>query len=658
MAKFKQIICIDFETYYNTKEKYSLKNMTNEEYIRDPRFKVHGAALKTYGQDDCRWVSREDLPAALSAITAWSDTAVLAHNAIFDATILTWVYNVRPAFFLDTLSMSRAVYGPRGGNSLADLAVRFGLPSKGTALAKTDGVRDLDPQTERELAEYCEHDNWLCEQIFRRIRTEYKYPVKELRLIDLILRMYLEPRLLLDVKMLERAVTEERNALSDLLLRLNIVESDLASDAKFGQILEGMGVEVPMKKTPKGNTKAAFAKTDAGFQALLEGTNESVALLCQTRLKVKSTQARTRAQRLIDIAKRGPLPVPLHYYGALTGRIQAAKGQAINMQNMKRGSFLRKAILAPKGYVCVVVDLSQIEPRVLAWYANNEQVLNIFRSGKDVYSMFGASMFGVPGMTKESHPVLRQSAKSALLGCGYGLSWFSFAAQLLVGFLGAPPIRYDMAFLRQMKIAPDQIRAAMSRPDFADRALSIPRRCSDVDILVHAVAAEQIIHKYRETSPTVTRFWGQCNGFLSDMRLRDRERQFKNLIIRKEEIGLPNGMSLRYPGLAFHATEDPKTSGFFYKNGKSDVRIYGSKITENIVQAVARIVMTDGMLRIQERYPVALTVHDEAVAIVPEAQAEEALRWMIQQMTLEPSYLPGIPLAAEGGFHERYGEAK
>ena len=499
----------------------------------------------------------------------------------------------------------------------------------------------------------------MCEQIFHRIKFGFNYPVKELRLIDLILRMYLDPRLLLDVQMLEKAVAEERNALSNLLFQLNIVEADLASDEKFSAILTGMGVEVPLKKTPKGNTKPAFAKTDAGFQALLESSNESISLLCQTRLKVKSTQARTRAQRLIDIAKRGPLPVPLHYYGALTGRIQAARGQAINMQNMKRGSFLRKAILAPKGHVCVVVDLSQIEPRVLAWYAGNVQVLNIFRSGKDVYSMFGAQMFGVPGMTKESHPILRQSAKSALLGCGYGLSWYSFAAQLLVGFLGAPPICYNMAFLRQMKIFPDQIRAAMSRPEFAERALSIPRRCSDVEILVHAVAAEQIIHKYREASPSVIQFWRQCGNLLSDMRLRDKEKQFKNLLVRREQIVLPNGMSLRYPGLTFNDTgDDPRSYGYFYKNGKSDVKIYGSKVTENIVQAVARIVMTDGMLRIQERYPVALTVHDEAVAVVPEAEAEEALRWMIEQMTLEPSYLPGIPLAAEGGFHERYGEAK
>jgi DNA polymerase len=654
MRKFNNILVIDFETYYNTKEKYSLKNMTNEEYIRDPRFKVHGAALKTYGQDDCRWVSREDLPAALSAITAWSDTAVLAHNAIFDATILMWEYKVQPAFIIDTLSMSRAVHGPRGGNSLADLAERFALPSKGTALAKTDGVRDLDPETERELADYCKHDNWLCEQIFREIRTRYNYPVKELRLIDMILRMYLQPRMLLDEQMLQAAVDEERRVLAELLTRLNIQETDLASDDKFAEILSALGVEVPMKTTPKGNVKPAFAKTDAAFQALLESDNDNVSTLCEARLKVKSTQARTRAQRLIDIAKRGALPVPLHYYGALTGRVQAARGQAINMQNMKRGSFLRKAIYAPKGYVCAVVDLAQIEPRVLAWYAGNTQVMEIFRSGKDVYSQFGAGMFGIPGMTKESHPVLRQSAKSALLGCGYGLSWFSFAAQLLVGFLGAPPVRYDMAFLRQMKIGGDTVRQYMQDPVFFNRALEVPHTCTESELLIHCIAASEIIRKYRASSPTVTKFWKHCQMFIDTMLAQGNKMSFKNLEVEHQTIWMPNGMALRYPELRM----DTDTGNYFYKNGKSDVKIYGSKLTENIVQAIARIVMTDGMLRIQERYPVALTVHDEAVAIIPESEAAEGTAWMVEQMTLEPSDLPGIPLAAEGGFHERYGEAK
>jgi DNA polymerase I-like protein with 3'-5' exonuclease and polymerase domains len=82
--------------------------------------------------------------------------------------------------------------------------------------------------------------------------------------------------------------------------------------------------------------------------------------------------------------------------------------------------------MAPDGYTLVVCDLSQIEPRVLAWLADYEALLNIFSSGQDAYAMFGAQMFGIPDLSKESHPDLRQSAKSALLGAGYGMGWASF----------------------------------------------------------------------------------------------------------------------------------------------------------------------------------------------------------------------------------------
>jgi hypothetical protein len=198
-----------------------------------------------------------------------------------------------------------------------------------------------------------------------------------------------------------------------------VQEAALASNDQFADVLRKLGCEPPTKVSKTTGKEAyAFAKNDALFQALLNGDNEDVALVCEARLKVKSTLERTRAQRFIDIAERGALPVPLSYYGAsVTGRWSAAKGSNINLQNMKRGSFLRKSIMAPDGYLLCVGDLSQIEPRVLAWLSDYETMLDIFRAGGDPYATFGSTMFGVPGLSKESHPLLRQSAKSALLGC-------------------------------------------------------------------------------------------------------------------------------------------------------------------------------------------------------------------------------------------------
>ena len=391
-APYKQIITLDFETYWDTKEGYTLSKMTTEEYIRHDKFRAFGACVHVYGSDEpTRWVSADGLREYFNGVD-WGRTAVLAHNAQFDVSIMEWVYAVHPAFIFDTLSMARALRGVEVGNSLAKLAGDFGLPPKGAALYSTNGLVELTDKIEEELAAYCTHDVFLCEQIFGRFIRDY--PSKELRLIDMTLKMYTRPLLQLDQPMLIKALAEEGNAREQLLQRLGVEDAELASNPKFAELLKTLNV-VPPTKTSKttGKTTLALAKNDALFQTLLNSEREDVALLCQARLKVKSTTERTRAQRFLDIGQRGALPVPLSYYGAQTGRWTAAKGSAINMQNLKRKSFLRKAIMAPEGYQLVVGDLSQIEPRVLAWLSDYEDMLDIFRGGGDPYAAFGAQMF-------------------------------------------------------------------------------------------------------------------------------------------------------------------------------------------------------------------------------------------------------------------------
>ena len=381
---YDRILTVDFETYWNSKT-YTLSKMTTEEYIRDKSFNAFGCCFHEYGTgDEIQWIRGDDLPEYLSGID-WGRTAVLAHNAQFDVSILSWKYGVTPAFIFDTLSMARALRGVEVGNSLARLALEFSLPPKGTAVYSTDGLVELTPAVESELSSYCAHDVYLCEEIFKRLVVGY--PASELRLINMTLKMYTRPLLVLDQEMLAKAIDEEREVREGLLQRLGIEEKSLASNPKFAEMLLALGVEPPKKKSKTtGKATLALAKNDAHFQALLNGDNADVAALCEARLKVKSTTERTRAQRFLEISRRGALPVPLSYYGALSGRWTASKGSAINMQNLKRGSFLRKAIMAPEGYQLVVGDLSQIEPRVLAWLADYEDMLDIFRSGADPYA--------------------------------------------------------------------------------------------------------------------------------------------------------------------------------------------------------------------------------------------------------------------------------
>lgn len=956
-APYDRILAVDFETAWGRKVELGFSCQTNEEYIRDPRFKAWGLSWKTVGTDEKPVWVRHDRIKRWAAGFDWSRTALLCQNTQFDGSILAWHYGVQPGFMFDTLSMGRALYGVEVGNSLKALAERFGLPPKGDGLNPSENILDALPfAVEQTLADYCKHDTYLCEQIF--LRMVDKFPVKELRLIDMTLKMYTRPLLRLDAQMLEQAIDEERNAREGLLNRLNVEEAALASNDKFAEVLRQIGVEPPTKiSKTTGQSTWALAKNDALFQALLNHDNEDVALLCQARLKVKSTTERTRAQRFLDISQRGNLPVPLSYYGAATGRWTAAKGSAINMQNLKRGSFLRKAIMAPEDHVVVAGDLSQIEPRVLAWFADYDSLLDIFRSGGDPYAQFGAQMFGIPGMTKDSHPTQRQSAKSALLGCfggktpvltqrgwviiqevlpedrvwdglewvahqgvvpqgekevltahgvsatldheiltergwaewhavladpslfqsalslanshastgagvrkglsgvdaacinhtcaaradgrasftaqtcvegelpgatcapkrsharrvwrgsvlnrfvqtlhiargyltasapssfaaqtlkvrsilttadgglrciprglktalnscatllaslvgisprysliastttaatfqatfaslraartcrtsagllpekskhsssaspllkqkmptydivnagprnrytvltdegplivhncGYQLGWASFAAQLLTGFLGAPPKRYTKEEAKQLGVTGLDVDKFLAKERYVKAMEEIPHTCTAKELLIHCLAAKAIIDKYRAASTPVVAFWELLDKLIEHSLYKGKEYRHKCLTFRKEEIVLPSGMSLRYPDL--RPQDDEGRVQWTYadgRDGKKRTKLYAGKICNNVVQGTARCVMTDGMLRIARRYPIVGTVHDEALVIAPKEEGAVAKDWVLAQMTIEPAYLPGIPLAADGGFNERYGLAK
>jgi len=671
---FKKLLTIDFETRWSTRvtdwceEPYTLSKMTTEEYIRSPLFHAFGACVHEYGSaDETVWYSHKELPLLFSQIP-WHETAVLAHNSMFDVSILSFIYAAKPCFVFDSLSMARALRGVEGGNSLAQLALDYGLPPKGRAVHSTDGLYDITPHIETELAQYCAHDVYLCEQIFSKLlyRTDPEgniggqFPTKELRLIDMTCRMYTDPVLELDSVMLHKALREEKAKLKRALALAGTEEAELASNDHFADVLRKLGAEPPTKISKQTGKEAyAFAKNDALFQALVNGDNETVALVCEARLRVKSTLERTRAQRFIDIAGRGTLPVPLSYYGAdRTGRWAAAKGANLNLQNMKRGSFLRKAIMAPDGYVLGVADLSQIEPRALAWMSDYEGLLDIFRSGADPYAAFGAPMFSIPGMTKETHPVQRQSAKSALLGCGYQLGWASFAAQLLVGFLGADPKRYTKQEARQLGVTSQDVARFLDWDDNIAKMNEIPHTCTEEELLIHCLAAKAIVDKYRETAHPVVSFWELLGNLIERSLVGGEEYDHKGvLLFRKEEIVMANGMSIRYPGI--EVTLDKKgRPQYSFMNGKKRQKLYPGRVCNNVTQGTARIIMSDGLLRIDQRYRVLGTVHDEGIGLLPEAEAQEGYAWMLQQMTVEPKWMRGIPLAADGGVHKRYGMAK
>jgi DNA polymerase I-like protein with 3'-5' exonuclease and polymerase domains len=424
------LITIDFETFYS--QDFSLSKMTTEEYVRDPRFEVIGVSVKV-NDEATEWASgtHEQLKDYFNGFD-WKDSMVLAHNTMFDGAILSWLFDIHPRVWADTLCISRAVHGVEVGGSLKALAERYQIGAKGTEVLDAKGKRRLD-FTDEELdkyGDYCINDVELTYKLFGIMGK--KFPRQELKIIDLTLRMFIEPMLDLDLGLLEQHLEDTKELKDKLLLDAGVDKKGLMSNPKFAGLLEILGVVPPMKTSlTTGKETFAFAKSDEGFKALLEHEDVRVQTLVNARLGNKSTLEETRTQRFIDIAKRGLLPVPVKYYAAHTGRWGGA--DKINLQNLPsrgpNGKKLKKSMIAPDGYVLIDCDSSQIEARVLAWLAGQEDLTEAFRVGDDVYKKMAMSIYGAnreEDITKDQRFV----GKTTILGAGYGMGAVRFKEQL------------------------------------------------------------------------------------------------------------------------------------------------------------------------------------------------------------------------------------
>jgi DNA polymerase len=314
-----KIIVIDFETLYT--RDYSLSRLTTEEYIRDPQFETIGVAVQV-DDGEPEWFSgtKKQIKAWLDQFD-WQNSVAVAHNAAFDMAILNWHFDIRPKRIADTLSMARALDGPDAGNSLAKLAARHGAGTKGDEVINALGKRRLGftPQELARYGAYCCNDVALTHKLFAKMAQGF--PLSELRLIDLTIRMFTEPKLCLEKADLELHLEEVRRKKADLLGKSLISKDNLMSNPQLAETLRSLDVEPPMKISPTtGKETYAFAKNDEEFKALLEHENPIVQAIVAARLGVKSTLEESRTERFIGISERGTLPVPLRYYAAHTGR--------------------------------------------------------------------------------------------------------------------------------------------------------------------------------------------------------------------------------------------------------------------------------------------------------------------------------------------------
>lgn len=604
-----QILTVDFETFYS--QQFSLSKLTTEEYVRDPQFETIGVSVQA-DDGEPEWFSgtKKQIKAWLDQFD-WGSSVAVAHNAMFDMAILNWHFDIRPKRIADTLSMARALDGPDAGNSLAKLAARHGAGIKGDEVINALGKRRLDftPQELARYGAYCCNDVALTHKLFTKMAQGF--PLTELRLIDLTIRMFTEPKLCLEKADLEAHLEEVRRKKNDLLGKSLISKDNLMSNPQLAETLRSLGVEPPMKiSLTTGKETYAFAKNDEEFKALLEHENPIVQAIVAARLGVKSTLEESRTERFIGIAGRGTMPVPLRYYAAHTGRWGG--DDKVNMQNLPRKSPLKKAIKAPEGYMVIDCDSSQIEARTLAWLAGQNDLVEAFDRGEDVYRIMASAIYGVDvdKVTADQRFV----GKTTILGAGYGMGAKKFQAQL-----------------------------------------------KTFGVTLSEDECKRIIEVYRETYPYIPKLWREASDALEAMANNQSVPLGRNgvLVVHGEGgIELPNGLRLRYPGLRFQEQDNGKLEMVYNTyRGKTLIpnRIYGGKCIENVCQALARIVIGEQMLMIARRLPVVMTVHDAVGALARKEEAEEARMFVEQCMRIRPKWAAALPLNCESKMGESYG---
>jgi DNA polymerase len=644
------IITLDFETYWD--QHHTLTKLSPIEYVLHPKTEIQSCSIKINNDKAHTYFGEGEITHKLDTID-WTNSMVIGHNMSgFDSMILAWRFGVYPKMWGCTQAMAR-IHAKVTSTSLKKLSEFYGIGAKLSLEAtntKGKNLKDFNPREREAMRAYNDMDTELCFKLFKKLLTEepfVSHRTDELALIDMTIKMLVEPQFEVDELLLTRTLKEERKRKHDSLMALaelididgvdatmpddeiaEAVKKALNSTAKFKALLEQLGVKVPMKISPTTKQKIpAISKTDEAFTDMLEHDNPLVASAVAARLDTKSTILESRIESFLTAARAdgGKLPVTLKYNGAdTTGRWS---GWAYNPQNLPRvnpkapkpSDALRNCLRAPKGYQIVVADLSGIELRVnhFLWQVPSSMALFQQDPAKaDLYKDFASRHYDVPveQVTKDQ----RQMGKVAHLGLGFGAGHVTFqrVAKLMGGI--------------------------------------------DLD----EAEAMEVVYGWRQEYPQIVQGWSLCQEALPYLKsggggfIDPWQRLLK---ITKDGIQTPRGL-IRYEKLRRQQNEETGKNEWVYGTVKKTY-IYGGKIVENCVQHLARNVIADCALAVAntaigKHYPLANMVHDELVYVVKEEDAEEMLAVVQEIMRTPPSWWPELVTWSEGDIADTYGTAK
>jgi DNA polymerase len=617
MLPNSRIIFLDFETYYDKSYKIGGDPYG---YIRDERFKIHGMAIRG-SKNKSTWITK-NFSSHLNKID-WSGTALCCHNSYFDAFVLHYVFDIQPAFIYDTYCMSRALYGLGVRHSLDALAKRLDVGAKTSGLEIVKGVRDPSPQQLEQLGTYACNDNDIMHDCFWKM----DFPYSEYYVVDVMIKMFTDPRIIIDKSLLEQHLTvlEQKryttvSKAKDIVLKhfpmdalqswppieqdwYSHVEGVLGSNLKFSNLMAAEKIKTPKKMSEATNEETdSFSKNDQKFLKWYDKQKPYIKEVIDARMAVKSNLELTRTERLIEIADK-PLPINILYHGAHTGRGSGQGG--LNPQNNPRGSAIRKAYKSPEGYWMVVADSSQIEARINPYLAN-DPLIESFRAGVDVYKEFAATAF-----KKDINDVDKYER------------FVGKVCQLQLGYQSGGP-KLQNTF----------------------------KAWADEDVPLET--AERYKNLWRKKYRPMVEQWYFFQDMLQVIYDGTKEVKYGPITINGKGIRLPNGIYIQYPDLKYTRVDGRKQWDYLtLKKGREKrVKIYGGKVTENVVQALARIVVFDQMVAIGKVYKVVLQVHDEVVYLA--SNPKKALEFGIKVMSTPPEWALDLPVAAEGGYAKEY----
>lgn len=602
-----RFLIFDAETFFDFKV-YTLKKQTTEEYVRDPRFELHGAAVKWMGGGPAVWLDESNLRAFFGTVD-WSDTAIVCHHAQFDLLILSHHYGIQPKLRVCTLSMARLMIGNHLSVSLDSVRAYFGLPVKHTPYNLFAGKhwREMDPYTQHRVAAGAADEVESIEKIFGYL-MKMGFPPTEFEVIDITMRMFTDPVLIGDLDELNKVWLAENNAKQQRLDDLGIERAELMSGDKFAQLLRDYGVEPEMKLNAKGKEIYAFAKTDEFMRQLQESDDEYIVALAEARLGAKSTLVQSRAERVGFMAARGLLCIYLSYAAAHTTRWGG--GDGTNFQNFparnKSALGLRRSIKSPDGWTLIKPDKAQIECRILNTFAGQGDKVAEFREGKDPYIGVASAFYGRQ-ITKENDPLERQCGKVLELQCGYGSG-------------GA------------------KIRATLKN--------------QETPIIISEEEGVHARDAYRDTHPAVVELW-KAGTWALRMIANGAQVEWGPLQISKGRVALADGPPMIYH-LDWHHNLETGEKYWRRKTRNGYVKIYGAKLVENVVQYMARVIISDDMVALARMgYRIVNTEHDSLWILLPinssnsDSGIDSHKKIISEVMSRTPWWMPHLPVGVE-----------